>query len=132
MHVLGTENPDLMPFFYNAADVLLLTSRHEGSNNAVKEALGCNLPVVTTRCGDTEERLQGVRWCYVCKRDSRELAQRLLEVVTSGERSNGREYLHDLTLDRVAVRVRACYEKAMSGRQWRGSTMKCDSYLIEK
>lgn len=114
MYVLGDEDPDRIPLFYNAANVLLLTSRHEGSNNTVKEALACNLPVVATRCGDIEERLQGVRSCYVCKRDSRELGQRLVEVVTSGEHNNGRVYLHELTLDRVAQRVKACYERARS------------------
>ncbi len=113
LYVLGEEDPDRIPLFYNAADVLLLTSRHEGSNNTVKEALACNLPVVATRCGDIEERLQGVHLCYVCKRDSRELGQRLFEVVTSGEYNNGRVYLHDLTLDRVAQRVKACYERAL-------------------
>lgn len=114
MLVLGNEDPSKIPLYLNASDALLLTSRHEGSNNSVKEALACNLPVVATRCGDTEERLQGVRWCYVCKRDSREVGQRLFEVVTSGERSNGREYLHDLTIDRVAHRVKVCYERALS------------------
>jgi glycosyltransferase involved in cell wall biosynthesis len=120
MLVLGNEDPAKIPLFLNASDVLLLTSRHEGSNNSVKEALACNLPVVATRCGDTQERLQGVRWCYVCKRDSRELGQRLFEVVASDERSNGREYLHDLTIDRVAMRIKECYEEAMLERQRRG------------
>jgi glycosyltransferase involved in cell wall biosynthesis len=117
MVVLRNEDPSKIPLFLNASDVLLLTSRHEGSNNSVKEALACNLPVVATRCGDTEERLQGVRWSYICKRDSRELAQRLLEVVTSGERSNGREYLNDLTIDRVAQKVKVCYKRVLSATQ---------------
>lgn len=117
MYILGEEHPDRIPLFYNAADVLLLTSRHEGSNNTVKEAMACNLPVVATRCGDIAERLHGVRWCYICDRDSRELSQRLCEVVTSRQRSNGRESLQDLTLDRVAQRVKACYEAALSSRR---------------
>src|SRR5215203_225018 len=39
--------PTEMPLWLNAADVLLLTSRTEGSPNAVKEAMACNLPIVS-------------------------------------------------------------------------------------
>jgi glycosyltransferase involved in cell wall biosynthesis len=116
-YVLGDEDPDRISLFYNASDVLLLTSRHEGSNNTIKEALACNLPVVATRCGDIEERLKGVRWSYMCERDSHELGQRLYEVVASGERSNGREHIQGFSLDGVAHRVKSYYEEALSNRR---------------
>jgi glycosyltransferase involved in cell wall biosynthesis len=54
-----------MPFYYSASDFLLITSRHEGSNNSLKEALFCNLKVVTTRTGDATERLKNIPECYI-------------------------------------------------------------------
>lgn len=116
LHVLEYEPPDKMPLFFNAADALLLTSRHEGSNNTLKEALACNLPVVATACGDTSERLGGVRFTYVCSRDARELGQRLSDVVTARQRSNGRQHVLQLTLDHVAKRIKKFYEEALTGR----------------
>jgi glycosyltransferase involved in cell wall biosynthesis len=124
MCIVETEPPDKMPLFYNAADVLLLTSRHEGSNNTVKEALACNLPVVATACGDIPQRLYRVSHSYVCSRDPAALGVRLAEVVTARERSNGRQSILDLTLDRVALRIKQCYEKTLELSpfpQWRGN-----------
>jgi glycosyltransferase involved in cell wall biosynthesis len=114
MHVLETEPHKMMPFFYNAADALLITSRHEGSNNSVKEALACGLPIVATACGDIAERLQGVSWSYVCSRDATQLGMRLADVVTARERTNGRQHILDLSSDRVASNVIGCYEKALA------------------
>lgn len=126
MYIIENEPPEKVPLFYNAADVLLLTSRHEGSNNTVKEALACNLPVVATRCGDIPERLQGIRNCYVCSRDPRDLGTRLSQVAERRERSNGRAHVQELSIDRVARRILRCYEAALSaGRARRLQPLPC-------
>ncbi|MDJ1434188.1 glycosyltransferase [Halostagnicola sp. A-GB9-2] len=45
--VYGVDHEDV-PLYINAADALLLTSHREGFLNSVKEAMACNLPVVST------------------------------------------------------------------------------------
>ena len=46
--------------YINAADVLLMTSFKEGSPVMVKEALACNLPVVSTDVGDVKEMIKSI------------------------------------------------------------------------
>ncbi len=77
----------------NAADCLLLTSLHEGSPNVVKEAMACNLPVVSAPCGDVKERLQKVSPGGVYEYDPVGLAEGIRRVLFQGIRSNGRKEL---------------------------------------
>lgn len=44
-----------MPEIYNACDILMLTSRSEGSPNAVAEAMSCGVPCVVTDVGDAAQ-----------------------------------------------------------------------------
>jgi len=59
-----------MPTYINAADVLLLTSKHEGSPNVIKESLACNVPVVSVDVGDVRERIEKIAGCVVCNSDN--------------------------------------------------------------
>jgi len=104
--------PALMPVHYRAADVLLCTSPNEGSPNVVKEALACNLPVVSVPVGDVEERLAKVHPSVVVPRDPERLGEALVNVLTTRKRSNGREHVGHLALPEVAKRVMAVYTTA--------------------
>ena len=53
LHVHDVDN-SMIPFYLNAADLLLLTSVREGVN-VIKEAMACNCPFVATDVGDIRE-----------------------------------------------------------------------------
>jgi glycosyltransferase involved in cell wall biosynthesis len=77
---------------YNAADAVLLTSKWEGSPNAIKEAMACCRPIVSTNVGDVKERLSGVEGCYVAEtRDPNELSGFLRNALEWKGRTNGRD-----------------------------------------
>jgi len=118
--VLQTPNMDVphdrMPVWMNAADALLITSRHEGLPNAVKEALACNLPVVSTDVGSIRERLEPVSLSTVGTTDA-ELVDALVDTLRDGGRSDGREAVTDLDVDRVAERLEGVYERVLDGEE---------------
>ena len=114
--VTSEVQPDEMPMYYRAADAFLNASRSEGSPNAVKEALACNLPVVSTPVGDVQERLAGVRPSVVVPRDAEAIAEALVQILLDRKRSNGREHVIHLGLDQVAQRVLGVYRSVLKGR----------------
>jgi glycosyltransferase involved in cell wall biosynthesis len=101
-----------MPLYMNAADALLLTSRREGSPNAVKEAMACNLPVVATDVGDVRERLRGVDPSHVCRTDE-ELVDGLVDALDRGPASDGRDRVESLALDRMGDRIESVYRSVL-------------------
>lgn len=97
---------DELCLYYNGADVLLLTSLWEGSPNVVKEAMACNLPVVSTDVGDVRLLLEGVRKSRVCSFNPEEIADAIVEVTADRERSDGRAKIIKMGLDSESVALR--------------------------
>ncbi|WP_417936248.1 glycosyltransferase family 4 protein [Haloarcula onubensis] len=98
-----------MPYYLSAADALIMTSRREGSPNTVKEAMACNLPVVSTDVGDVAQRLAPVEPSTVSDDDD-ELVAGLAEILRRGERSNGRENAVEISVEQMGARLLSVYE----------------------
>ncbi len=96
----------------NASDSLLVTSYREGSPNIVKEAMACDLPVVSVKCGDVKERLKKVKNSYVTSSyDSGEIEKFLEQILKDEVRSNGSKVLEEdgLYADQVKTRIMSLY-----------------------
>lgn len=107
------EKTILMPYFYNAADVVLVTSLREGSPNVVKEALACNVPVVSTRVGDVEDRINGLESCSVCDDSPKLLAKALDRALQSEARPDGRSSIKELDNNIVLRKILTLYSKSV-------------------
>ena len=70
------------------ADCLLMTSVSEGSPQIIKEALSCNLPVVSVDVGDVKEMVSGIPSCAVS--ESGEVVA-LASLVTKALKDRSRE-----------------------------------------
>jgi teichuronic acid biosynthesis glycosyltransferase TuaC len=111
LEVLSNASQEEVRLRMNAADCLLVTSLHEGSPNIVKEAMACNLPVVSVTCGDVAERLKNTYPGGICPYDAQNLARAVHDVLKANLRSNGREQVvaQGLTLTNVAERLVKLY-----------------------
>jgi len=111
--VCDSVEPDDVPLWMNAADVLLLTSVAEGSPNVVKEAMACDLPIVSVDVGDVAEVTSGARHCHVCPPDPAALADALRSVVAAlPDRSDGRSRVAHLRPERTSRRLLEIYIEA--------------------
>jgi len=106
-----------VPIYMSACDVLILSSDREGSPQVVKEAMACNLPVVSVDVGDVPEVLAGVEGCYVCSRDPVSIAEKVKLVLEKHSRTNSREMTRRYELSSIAKRIIEVYETIVSNRE---------------
>ncbi len=105
-----------VPLYMSACDVLVLTSMHEASPCVVKEAMACNLPVVSVNVGDVAERIDGVQGCFLCERTPQDVASKLRQVLEYGYRPDSLSRISELSLPNIAKRVLVVYEKVLLSR----------------
>lgn len=102
---------ELVPYYFNAASLHLLTSDFEGSPNSVKESMACNTPVVSTNVGNVNELLDGVNESYVSRTNDPEELARLVHIALNSREFFGRKKIIELKLDieSVAKKLKEVY-----------------------
>lgn len=115
--VLLSKKPHhVVPLYMSACDALLLTSDAEGSPMVVKEAMACNLPIVSVQVGDVPEVIDDTPGCALAERDSQDLAAKLEPLLRVPRRSHGRIRIDYLRHDRIAQQVLDVYLAAIRPR----------------
>lgn len=99
-----------IPLYLSAIDVLLLTSFFEGSPNAVKEAMACNCPIVSTDVGDVKEVIGDTEGCFITSFDPEDVALKIKLALEFGKRTNGREKIRHLDSKIIAEKLVGVYE----------------------
>jgi glycosyltransferase involved in cell wall biosynthesis len=106
-----------VPWYMAAADALVVTAYWEGGPVVVKEALACNLPIVSADVGDVRAMIGDTRDCHIVPRDPAAVAAALAAVIDPPRRTNGRACAELVSLPRIAERLIAVYESVARARQ---------------
>ncbi|WP_137287829.1 glycosyltransferase [Halorussus salinisoli] len=108
---------DEMPYYLNASDALLVTSRRESGPMVAKEAAACGLPVVSTDVGFVDD-VPGAAVCETTDELTTELDRVLADSSTgSGDSPQSRPELPpEWHLEATGRRLRAVYERVLDDR----------------
>lgn len=106
LHLLENIAPDEVPTYLNATDIVLLTSRWEGSSNVTKEAMACNSIVVSTDVGDARELFKDTPGYYLTNHSVEDVVLKLKKAIVfceENKRTQGRQRILELGLDDVSA-----------------------------
>lgn len=109
IHQVYSKTTKMLNQYYNAADLLILTSFHEGSPNVIKEAMACNTPIVSTDVGDVKWVFGETEGCYLTTYEAKDVVEKIeLAIKFSCEigRTQGRKRLISLGLDSESIAKR--------------------------
>ncbi len=116
--VVNGRPADEMPWYYAAADAMIVTSEREGGPSSVKEALACGIPVVSVAVGDTELFAEAPEWVVHAAATPEALSDALRSVLMRG--NNGQRSSHlppALTLHNAAQTIGLLYHDVTRRRR---------------
>lgn len=102
-----------VPLFMNASEVVLMTSAFEASPVTIREALACNVPVVSTDVGDARVVMQDIAGCRIVEPDADRIAETLRTALAAPRRVNARERMRAYSLETVAQALIALYGRVI-------------------
>lgn len=74
---MGSVENDKITEILNCADVFVFCSLYEGSPTVIKEAMVCNIPVVSVDVGDVKEVILKSKYCLIAKREIADFSEKI-------------------------------------------------------
>jgi len=111
---LKNRSRDEVNLLLNACNLLLLTSKTEGSPQIIKEAMACNCPIVATDVGDIGDVIGKTEGCYITSFDHDEVTEKIKLAIKFDRRTNGREQIEYLDNNIIANKIFNLYKMVIS------------------
>jgi len=106
LKVISGINHQEIALYLNAASIVILTSRHEGSPNIIKEAMACNRPIVSTDVGDVRLVIGNTAGCFISKSTKNNFAKNIkkaLVFTSNNKKTKGVDRINELQLGSKSV-----------------------------
>lgn len=116
---LGKRGQDTLPYYYSAAEVLVMPSHYESFGMVALEAMACGTPVVASQVGGLAFLVQdGVNGYVVPDGDPEALGERLTLMIENPDLRNkmgaqAAAYAQDYAWERIAGRIQALYGEVL-------------------
>ncbi len=113
---LGKRSQDTLPYYYSAADVVVMPSHYESFGMVALEAMACGTPVVASQVGGLAYLIQdGVTGFHVRDQEPEELSRRLTEILENDSlhaslSQNAAEYAKGYSWQVITDRIRGVYD----------------------
>lgn len=104
---------DRVPLYMNACNVLLMTSAFEASPVTIREALACNVPVVSTDVGDARVMLEKIAGCAIVPPEPERIAEAVINCMRYYPRIEGRAAAERFSLDTTVARLQEIYRQVL-------------------
>jgi len=113
LHSLEKIEPEMMVYYYNASDVIALSSFAEGSPNVIKEAMACNRPIVSTDVGDVRERFDNAQGCFLSKQNPVDFAEKLTYALEFNGMIKSRKVIDEVSKEQIAQKIISLYKRVI-------------------
>ncbi|MHB0924467.1 MAG: glycosyltransferase [Bellilinea sp.] len=119
---LGRRSQDTLPYYYSAADVVVVPSHYESFGMVALEAMACGTPVVASQVGGLAFLVQdGVTGFVVPNGEPELLGQHLIELLLDPQLrarlgSQGAEIARGYSWDTIAARILTLYNSLLDGK----------------
>lgn len=119
---LGKRDQETLPYYYSAADILIMPSYYESFGMVALEAMACGTPVIASQVGGLAFLVQdGITGFVVPGGDIKALSKTLIKLIQQPElrMQLGRqaaEYASWYSWDKISTRIRSVYDELLNHR----------------
>ena len=100
----------IKPFYFNATDLVVLSSLWEGSPNVIKESMSCNTPVVSTDVGDVREIINSAQGCFISDSSSENFSKAIEMSLLNKQKIDYRNVIYKYRSEYIAIKIINIYK----------------------